>query len=295
MLSRMRFVLCPWILLVASPILAADDIKVAVEAVQDERASESRMGRLTIELKLEGGAVSDVKALRVKVASARDNVGSVLNRPAPDGKAPEFAEFSSDRHPGPQVRLASPSREETTIDVAGEVELFIPSRDSNTKQKFGAFLGRLDKTIASEALKAAKVEITPLSAKNYKVRQQANRPTKEQVIAEGKKQGASDAEIKQALGMMEALSSLGGEEPSEKSVLLETKDPDGRIISIEVLGADGSEMHAPSRSTSGARDVKLVKIDLSEKPPADATLLVTVRTPKSILTVPLKWKEITLP
>ena len=33
---------------------------------------------------------------------------------------------------------------------------------------------------------------------------------------------------------------LGGEAPTETSVLLETKDPDGRIIAIDVARADGA-------------------------------------------------------
>jgi hypothetical protein len=143
--------------------------------------------------------------------------------------------------------------------------LFLPARDAGTRQRFEAFLARLDKPLAGSALKSARVEITPLSPEMYKARQQQNRPTKEQILAEGKKQGVSDAEMKQALEMMEALSSLNAEEPSEESVLLETKDPDARIISIDVVKSDGSELRAPSRGSSGARDVKLVKIDLAEK------------------------------
>ncbi len=296
MSSQSRLGLAACVLLLASPLLGADDIKVTTERVEDDRSSESRNGSLEIELKLEGGTPADVKALRVKIQSARDNVGSVLNRPAPDGKPAEFVEFSPDRHPGPQLRLASPSREASTVDITGEVELFIPSRDPGTKQKFDGFLGKLDKPIASAALKATRVDITPLSTKAYKERQQANRPTKDQIIAEGKKHGATEAEIKQALALMEAFSSLNGaDESSDRTVLLETRDPDGRVISIDVVGADGSELRVPSRSTSGARDVKLQKIDLAEKPPAGAALLVLIRTPRSIVTVPLSLKELALP
>ena len=181
------------------------------------------------------------------------------------------------------------------MDVSGEVELFLPGRDPNTKQRFDQFLTRLDKPISSSALKSAKVEITPLSAKEYKAREAKNRPNKEQIMAEGKKAGASDAEIQQALALMDALASLGGEEPSETSVLVETKDPDGKIISVDVVRADGGELHANGRSTSGGREKKMMKLDLSEKPPADAALVVTLRTAKSLVTVPLSLKEVSLP
>ena len=283
------------VLFLAPPLLGADDVKVSAGDVEDQRFSDSRFGGLTIELKLTGAAVGDVKAVRTRLKSAKDDTGSLLYKPAKDEKAAEFEEFSADRRPGPSIHLASPGRDASAVDVTAEVELFIPSRDPGTKQKFDGFLGRRDKPIASPVLKAAKVEITPLSPAAYKSRQQANRPTKEQIAEEGKKHGASDEEIKQAIEMMDALASLNGEEPSAKSILLETKDPDGRVISVDVVKADGSELPAPSRGTSGGRDSKLVKIDLSDPPPADAVLLVTLRTAKSIVTVPVSWKGVTLP
>lgn len=283
-----------WILLAASPLVGADDVKVAPGTVEDQRFSDARFGGMSIELRLSGAGLADVKALRPRVKSAKDDRGSTLYKPK-DDKVPDFEEFSADRRPGPRINLLSPSRDASSVEVAGELELFIPARDPNTKQKFEKFLGRLDKPISSSALKSSKIEITPLSAAGYKARQQAHRPTKEQIAAEGKKHGASEQEIQEAIKMIEALASLNGEEPSDTSVLLETKDPDGKIISIDVVGADGKELRAPMRGSSGGNDNKLIKVDLSEKPPADAALLVTVRTAKSVVSIPMAFKEVALP
>ena len=283
------------LLLIAAPLFAADDFKVAPGAVEDQRSSDSRMGGLSVGLKITGGALADVKAIRIRVKSAKDDAGTVLYKPAKDDKQADFDEFSPDRYPGPRCSLGSPSRDASKIEVSGEIELFIPSRDPGTKQRFENVLSRLDKPIASPALKAAKVEITPLSAAAYKTRQQANKPSKEKIIEEGKKHGASEAEIQQVIGMMDALAALGGDEPSETSVLIESKDPDGRIISVDLVGADGAELRAPSRGSNGGRENKLSKIDLAEKPPAGAALLVTLRTPKSVVTLPLSLKEVALP
>ena len=281
--------------LLAPTMLGAEDIKITAGAVEDQRFSDERFGGLSIELVLKGANVADVKALRVKVKSAKDDVGTVLYKPDRDEKPKDFEEFSADRHPGPHVSLSKPSRDASAVEVAGDVELFLPGRDPATKQRFDQFLTRLDKPISNSALKSAKVEITPLSAKEYSARQKKNRPTKEEIIAEGKKHGASDAEIQQALGLMDALAALGGEEPTPNSVLIETKDPEGKIISIDVVKADGSELSAPSRGTTGGRESKMVKIDLADKPPADAALVVTMRTAKSLLTVPLNLKGVSLP
>ena len=288
-------VLAPVILLLVSPLFAAEDVKVSAGAVEDQRSTDERSGGLSIELILKGSGVAGVRAVRVRVKSAKDDVGSVLTRPERDDKSKDFEGFAENRQPGPGVQLTSPRRDASTVDVAGEVELFLPARDPNTNQRFEQFQAGLDKTLSSTALKAAKVEITPLSPKEYRSRQEKNRPTKEQIVAEGKKHGVSDAEIQQAIAMMDALTSLSGEPPSENSVLLETKDPDGRIMAIEVVKPDGAELKAPSRGSSGGRELKLVKIDLSEKPPADAALLVKLRTAKSVVTVPLNLRGIALP
>jgi len=294
-LLRIPRLLAPLLLLLVSPLFAAEDVKVTAGAVEDQRFSDDRFGGLSIELLLKGSSVAEVKAVRVKVKSAKDDVGTVLYKPGKDEKPKDFEEFSTDRQPGPHVGLSSPSRDASSVEVTGEVELFLPTRDPATKQRFDQFLGRLDKPISNSALKSAKVEITPLSAKEYTARQKKNRPSKEEIMAEGKKHGATDAEIQQALGLMDALAALGGEEPSENSILIETKDPEGKIISVDVVKADGSELRAPSRGSSGGRDSKMVKIDLAEKPPTDAALLVTLRTAKSLVTVPLNLKGVSLP
>ncbi|MEO8430263.1 MAG: hypothetical protein ABI592_02055 [Acidobacteriota bacterium] len=273
----------------------AQDVKVAAGTVEDQRASDARMGGVTVELALSGSSLPEVKALRVRLKSAKDDLGASLLPPVSEGKVAEFEEFSTDRHPGPHFSLGSPARDATKITVSGDLELFMPSRDPATKQKFEKILSRLDKPLASPVLKAAKVEITPLSPAAYNAREKASRPTREQMMAEGKKHGASEEEIQAAIKMMDAISAIQGDAPDEKTVLVATKDPDGKIISVDLVAADGSELHAPSRGTTGGNEDKLIRIDFSEKPPADATLLVTLRTAKSILTIPINMKEVALP
>ena len=56
----------------------AQEIKVAAGTVEDQRASDTRMGGLTIELALSGGSLVDVKALRTRVKSAKDDLGAAL-------------------------------------------------------------------------------------------------------------------------------------------------------------------------------------------------------------------------
>src|SRR5262249_55023669 len=152
MAQRRRRALAPWILLCfSSSLIAADDVKVAPGTVQDERYTDARMGGLTVELKLTGESVKDVKALRTKIKSAKDDRGTTVAKAGKEEKAADFDEFSADRRPGPSLRLASPARDASTIDVAAEVELFIPSRDPETKLRVDNFMGRLDKPVSSSA------------------------------------------------------------------------------------------------------------------------------------------------
>jgi hypothetical protein len=185
------------------PLVAADDIKVAAGTVEEQRYSDPSFGGLTVELQLAGETVKDIKAVRTKIKSAKDDRGTNLHKPPKEERSADFQDFSPNTRPGPRFELLPP-RDASTIDVSGEVELFIPSRDPDTKMKIEGFMARLDKPIVTSALKAAKAEITPLSAAAYKARQAGNKPKKEDIIAEGKKHGASEEEIKQALAMIEA-------------------------------------------------------------------------------------------
>ena len=207
MTLRSPRVLAPVVFLLVSPLFAAEDVKVTAGTVEDQRFSDDRFGGLSIALVLKGSGVADVKAVRVRVKSAKDDVGTVLCASRRRTRSRRTSKnYSESRQPGPEVHLTSPRRDASTVDVAGEVELFIPARDPSTKQRFEQFLGALDKPIASSALKAAKVEITPLSPKDYKSRQEKNKPTKgSRSSPKGRSRAFPDAEIQQALKMMDAL------------------------------------------------------------------------------------------
>lgn len=299
-MPRMHWALVPLALALTAPVALAQSIKIVPGSVEDTRASTASFGGLSIELKLSGDGVPDVKGLRWSLKSAKDDQGTALFKPDPKAKAMDFEEFSIDRRPGPKMRLSNPARGASSVEVRGEVEIFVPKKDPNATQKIAAFQSRLDKPIANPTLKSAKVEITPLSPAGWKSRA-ANKkpPTKEEIIAEGKRRGASDKEIEEMVGMLGLIAALGslgaGEEPGETSVLFEVKDSEGKVLGLDVAGSDGSELHASSRSSSGGGETKMVKIDLSEKAPADAVLVVTLRTSKSVITIPLSWKEVPLP
>ena len=104
----------------------AQDVKVAPGTVEDLRFSDNRMGGLTVELKVTGSALKDIKAVRTRVKSAKDNLGTDLYKPGKEEKVADFEEFSENRRPGPKLSLGNPGRDAISIDVTGEVELSRP-------------------------------------------------------------------------------------------------------------------------------------------------------------------------
>jgi hypothetical protein len=275
--------------------VSADEIRAVPGAVEELRSNTPDIAGLSLELKLEGEGSADVDSIRLQVKSAKDNLGNSLYRALPKQKRSDFEPLAQGPFP-PKIRLANPPRDATTMNVSIEVDLFIPKRDPGSRVKLGAFLAKLDKPLSNSALKSAKVEITPLSAKEYQERMARSRPTKEQLMARAKEDGLSEKEIEMSLALMEAFSQLGESDgPSENDVYFETKDPDDRLMSLKVVDKDGNDLPNSGTSTSGADNKKLWKIAQREKIPADAALQLNVRTSKSTVTQSFDLKEVALP
>jgi len=292
-LGNRRRWLALFLLLVApvSPALGQTP-KVERGEVSDTRATAHGMGALTVELKLTGENLEGITSARPRLKMAKDDKGNVLL--PKNGPEPEFEEWAPNRSPQLRVRLLNPARGASSVDLAGEVDVFVPARDPASTVRLEKLLARLDKPVSSSALKSAGVEVTPLSPAQFVERRKKAKPTKEQMAAEGRKRGMSEEEIKQGLELMEAFSSLGEEPPGETSVLFELKDPENRVLSAELVDADGKELDRQGRSSSG-REISHVELKMREKPPEGAALKVTLRTNKGTLVVPFSLKQEVLP
>lgn len=286
--------LCLFLLLPFTPAALASEIRVVPGAIEDTRSNSPEYAGLSLEIKLEGAGSEDVEAVRIQVKSAKDNLGSSLFRAASKQKRGSFDKLGGSPFP-PKIVLANPPRDASSLNISLELEMFVPKRDPAARLRLDGFLSRLDKPLAHSTLKSAKVEVIPLSQKEYLDREAKNRPTREQLMARAKEDGLSEKEVELALGLMEAFSKMGeGEGPAENDVYLETKDPDYRLIDWKVIDKDGNELPSGGSQSTGA-DKKLWKLSLREKPPADAALLLTIRTSKATVSESFELKEVALP
>lgn len=273
-----------------APSLAAQSgVKVEVDDITDNRiAAEMMQGQLQLRLKLTGTNLDKATAARIVVKEAKDDRGTVLVKP--DAKPPDFE--GRDYNSGMiMLSIGSPARSASRVKMKGSVDLFVPSRDPGATVKIANALKKLDAPYTSPALKAAKIELTPLSAARYKSMQDERKLTDDkiaQIRAEGKKAGASEKDIELAIGLAKAFESMDAE-PRENAIYLSGKEDDfDRIYRIEVLGADGKPIDVPERGTSTRGDDSIMTLIPKEAPPAGATLQVMLLTDKSKMSFPFE-------
>ena len=114
---------------VAPPLAAQETFRIVVDSVSDSRersAAGDTSGRFTLMPKLDGEALAEAKAFRIRVTAAEDDTGRSL---LPDEPEPPRWEESAAGE-GLWIRLASPARGAETVTVTGTVDLWMPKRDA---------------------------------------------------------------------------------------------------------------------------------------------------------------------
>ncbi|HKR65565.1 MAG TPA: hypothetical protein VJZ00_17680, partial [Thermoanaerobaculia bacterium] len=179
-----------WILMalcVAAPaVYAQSNVSVELDEVTDNRMSEGMLsGGLEIRVKLNGTGVDKAAAARIVVKEARDDRGnSLFEEPINNDFTPR--DYNSGML---QFSTKQPARAASSVKIKGTVEFFSPARDPNAIVKVDKALAKLDAPLASKALKAAKIDLTPLSATGYKALMKSRKITEkdiEAIRAEGK-------------------------------------------------------------------------------------------------------------
>jgi hypothetical protein len=283
-------------LVLLSSVTAAygQHVDVQVDDVIDNRVgAEMLSSTFEVRVKLKGAPADKATAARIIVKDARDDRGNALKE---DDKPGDFT--SRDMNNGAiQFSLKSPARAASSVHVKGSVELFVPARDPSAVVKIDNALAKLDAPLSSKTLKAAKIEITPLSRTRYAAMVKEQKLTEkdiEQMRAEGKAHGASDKEIEMMIGLAKAFDSMNTV-PGETSVILSGKRADfDRIYRIDILGPDGKPIETRGRETTTRGESSMMIIEPSEAPPKNATLQLTLLTDKSRQMIPFEL-EVPLP
>lgn len=284
------------VLLFAAAAQGQSGVAVEVDDVTDNRmsyaeTSEYQMrGDLQLRVKLTGNDLDKAMGARILVKEAKDDTGRSLLEADP--KIPDFMPRTYNSGVL-QMSVLQPERKATSVRLKGTVELYVPGRDPNANVKVEKALAKLDAPLSSKALKAAKLELTPLSREGYNAATKARKITEqdiEKIRAEGKAQGVDTKEIELAIGLAQAFESMDGDYAEGSVVLSGRKSDFDRIFRIEVLGADGQPLSDSGRSTSTRGESGMMTINLSQPPPADAALQILMITDKAKMSFPFDLK-----
>lgn len=277
-------------LALAGSVRAQSGVGVEIDEIVDNRVgAEMLTGSLQLRVKLKGTGLDKATAARVIVKEARDDRGTVLTKEGGDDP-PDFTprEYNNGMVP---MSLRTPARAASSVRVKGSVELYVPGRDPNSTVKIEKALARLDAPLSNKTLKAAKIEITPLSPAGYAARMKDRKLDDDEIAkirAEGKARGVPEKEIEFMIELAKAMESMDTP-PREGTVILAGEKSDfDRIFRVEILGADGKPIDLPERSSSSRGDDTLMTLVPSSALPANATLELTLLTDKSRVSFPFE-------
>lgn len=265
-------------------IAQAGEIQVSVSEVDDNRTTGQYFGGLELKLKVISDMISDAKGLKLHINKAVDNTGRNLIK---DDKMNEDFTKPDENMSGQAeltIKLKNPARKATSIkEISGEIIVYMPGKDPNSIAYIKDFTNQAGNPLQHQTLKAAQVEITVLTKKQY----DEMKATKEKLA----KEEASKMGI--AGEMAQALLSMFGDifEASENSIILDIKDEKKKVIAIEFEDEAGQKISSYGTMTMG--DTKVYDFD---KPiPANARIVVFLSTPKSFIREPMKLTNIALP
>lgn len=268
---------------------AQSGVGVEVDEITDNRlVAEMVQGSLQLRVKLVGNGLEKATAARVIVRDARDDRGTVLVKQGED--PPDFTgrEYNNGMV---NMSLGAPARAAASVRVKGTVELYVPTRDPSAVVKIDKALSKLDKPLVHKTLKAAKIDITPLSPAGYAARRKEQKIDADEIAkirAEGKSRGVSEKEIEFVVGLAQALDADEGPAKEGTIYLSGAKSHFDRVFLIELLDGAGKPIDLPQRSSNSRGDVTLMTLVPATPPPANAALRLALLTDKSRMSFPFE-------
>ena len=257
-------------------------VTVTAGDITDRRRNDNLFTGLEVELKLAGEAAGGVRGARVLVQKATDDTGRSLMKESE--KAPDFEKSSGDGPPTLKLDLRNPARRATKMQASGEVEMFLPARDSASTAKVDKFQAGMDKPISAGPLKAAGAEVMVVSRKTYDAEKKKDDERKKK---EAESAGIAGAMVSAFSGLFEGLWGDIG----ENDVLIKVEDKGKKVFGMEVFDAAGKKIDENGSMTVGSFRI----LKFAEKLPADAGLRIYLMTPKSLATAPFSLKDVALP
>jgi hypothetical protein len=256
--------------------------------VQDRR-SAGHFPRCTLGIELPDLPAHEVKAARVVVTKAVDDLGTdLVKEDAAEARLEptqrgQFGKPDAGKPAPPTIVFAEmknpPRKAKVLKEVSGEIELFVPSRDPNGEARLEKFLSLAGKPVANAVLKANGVEIAFLS--QAQIAAEAER-------AKLKKDGYTDEDSIKEMVESALYSFPKGE---EGEVVLRVKDPKKAIQEIKAYNGEGNRVFSGDSEEAGFRVLKF----WNDKPKPDWSLGVEMRSDKSLVRHSFVFREIPLP
>jgi len=277
-----RLFLAAITLLFATASAQASDVRLSVTEVTDARSTGPFNNGMEMKLKLTGDDVASVKGIRTVLTKAVDETGRNLLKDEKQDK-----DFGSvrDSGTGPEttLRLKNPARRAATVkEIAGEVQMFMPDLDPASVVMVRNFRAATGKPLKNLQLAKAGLQVTVLSKAEYDVLSKQ----KEQEAGEKVGKNLGQAMVQAFKGMFGGFFRVG-----DNDLILKLADSGEVFITAEVV--DGTGHVVPTVSTTYGDDMRVLGF---EHPlPADAQLRIFLKTPKSVVTVPVKLVDIPLP
>ena len=271
----------------------ATPANATLKTVQDRR-SEGHFPRCTLGIELPDIPAYEARASRVVVTKAVDDLGTNLVRDdaadarleptqrgsfgkPKEGPAPPTIVFAELKNP--------PRKARALMEVSGEIELYIPSRDPNGEAGFPKILSMAGKPLAHAALKANEVEISVLSQAQLEVER---KKTGEAERAKARKEGITDEEtIKSMVEYAVESFPKGG----EGQIVLRVKDPKKVIQDFKMADGEGNLQFNGKSDEAGLTILEF----WGDKPKPDWTMKVLMQSDTSLVRQTFVFRDVPLP
>jgi hypothetical protein len=276
--------------LLAAGSLPAQDLRVSAGTIEDRRTTGRFFAGLEVELKLTGDDLADAKSARILLTKAVDETGRNL---LPDGKPdPDFKSINSSEL---KLSLKNPARGASAVkEIAGQVDLFVPSRDPAAIVTVDRLLSRMDRAVDSPALKAQKIAVRVVSPGAHraaaKKREAEFEKEMEKHKEEMKKEAGDDKTAEALMALVKGFSGMMSE-VGDNDLILEIEDEQKKLLDVSVVGAKGDTIDTRGSMSSGTLRI----LQFGEKLPADSKLKLLVQTPRAIVSTPFSLTNVPLP
>lgn len=268
-----------------TPAKSPTPLRASVGEVTDNRSTGAFFAECKVELKFTGDAASDGGNVRqVRLSEAVDELGRDLKPEKTDNPFPRsFNVESSGGTLKAEVKLKNPSRNATTIKVLkGEVELFNPTEANGALLHIHDLLKHPAEPIQNPTLAKYGIVLMYLTKESYDAKKKE---------LEAQSGGGAANKLGEAFGDL-FKSMLGNMvTDSKNSVLIYIKDPQNKIVGVELQDGQGKRLKTSSRWSS----TEFQQTQLNAPPPADTQLLVQLAVPEAVRTFPFEVHDVPLP